>query len=141
MLPCRAAHVLALALTLAFPTPLLLAFLPSLSVYVCAQFWGCSDVRISNTSKQGPHINASFSDLSDRLVAALADQERLEKQHGPARPLEQYWKAELLAAADKLDEMHHQHQHSRRTQHGVGLEGPQEGSVPASAQQQQQQGP
>lgn len=88
------------------------------------QFWGCSDIHIGDSPSKVPRINSSVDQLSERLRSAQAAQDKLQQGRPPAPALPNkadYWRAELLAANERLDETYH---------HGppAGFEGQQPGS-------------
>lgn len=71
------------------------------------QFWGCSDIFIGEGAVKKPHINSSWGALSERLRSAHELQDKVSKPKLPVLPLSAYWRAELLAANELLDQTYH----------------------------------
>lgn len=71
------------------------------------QFWGCSDIFVGEGAVKKPHINSSWDALSERLRSAHELQDKVSKPKLPVLPLSAYWRAELLAANELLDQTYH----------------------------------
>lgn len=72
------------------------------------QFWGCSDIRTSDSPTKTPHANSSVDQLLEHLRSAQEAEEKLGHPVTPALPnIADYWRPELLAANDNLDATYH----------------------------------
>lgn len=83
--------------------------------HVLLQFWGCSDIYIGDDAAKKPHINSSWDQLSERLRSAMELQDRTGKPQHPVLPNKaDYWRAELLAANELLDQTYHHGPHAEQ---------------------------